>query len=70
MKAPFLNTLFKPCCYVQENAYKIYKWIPNDPKFDIINGKSGKRLMKIKEKSSLGMRCCVPAHCRGYMGKF
>jgi hypothetical protein len=68
MKAPFLNTLFKPCNYTMENAYKIYKWIPNDPKYDVSNGKSGKRIMKIKEKSSLPMRCCVPAKCRGYMG--
>jgi hypothetical protein len=60
MKAPFLNNLFCACCYTQENAYKLYKWIPNDPKWDVTNGKSGKRIMKIKEKSSLLMRCFVP----------
>lgn len=49
MKAPYLNNIFAPCCYAQENTYKLYKWIPNDEKYDIINGISGKRILKIKE---------------------
>ncbi len=49
MKPPLLNTLFRSCCYTQENAYKLYKWIPNDPEYDVANGKSGKRIMKLKE---------------------
>ena len=68
MKAPYLNTLFKCCCYTQENAYKLYKWIPNDPVYDVTNGKSGKRIMKVKERSALPMRCFMPASCRGYEG--
>ena len=66
MKAPYLNTLFKACCYTQENSYKVYKWIPNDLKDEVTNGKSGKRIMKLKEKSTLPMRCLIPASCRGY----
>ena len=38
MKAPYLNTLFKPCCYSQQNSYKVYKWIPNDSDYDKTNG--------------------------------
>jgi hypothetical protein len=26
--------------------------------------------MKLKEKSSMPMRCCVPEKLRGYMGQF
>lgn len=69
-KAPHLNCLFKPICYTQENSYKIYKWIPNDPEYDMTNGKSGKRIMKIKEKSSMHMRWLMPSSCRGYEGQF
>lgn len=70
MKAPLLNNIFAACCYSSENDYKIYKWIPNDPKWDVTNGKSGKRIMKIKEKSSLLMRCVAPVSCRGYEANF
>jgi hypothetical protein len=70
MKAPFLNNLFMPCCYSQENSYKLYKWIPNDARYDVTNGKSGKRIMKIKEKSGLALRTLCPSGCRGYVGKF
>ena len=66
MKAPLLNTLFKCCCYTQENVYKIYKWEPNDAEHDLTNGKAGKRIMKIKENSSLLSRCFTPSSCRGY----
>lgn len=66
MKAPFLNNICSPCCYAQENSYKLYKWIPNDPQYDIVNGMSGKRILKIKEQSSCCMRTCAPASCRGY----
>ena len=70
MKPPFLNTMFKPCCYRQQNSYKVYKWIPNDPTYDKTNGETGKRIMKIKEQSSYCQRCLVPASCRGYDGYF
>jgi len=53
MTAPYLNTIFCPCCYTSENVYKVYKWIPNDSKYDVINGMSGKRIFKMKEQSSL-----------------
>lgn len=70
MKAPLLNCLFMCCCYTQENAYKVYKWIPDDPESVMTIGKSGKRIMKLKEKSSLLMRCFTPASCRGYQTQF
>ena len=70
MKAPYLTTMYKPCCYSQENTYKIYKWLPNDPRWDVTNGKSGKKIMKIKESSSLCMRCCASESCRGYEASF
>lgn len=70
MKAPYLNNIFKLCCYTSENVYKIYKWEPNDHHFEITEGRSGKRIMKLKEKSSLPMRCFVPSSCRGYDGEY
>lgn len=42
------------------------KWIPNHEKFDKTSGEVGKRMMKIKERSSLGQRLCLPSSCRGY----
>ena len=63
--------MFKPCCYTAGNSYKIYRWKPNDEKYDVTNGEVGKRLMKLKEQSDLcPTRCLVPASCRGYSGNF
>ena len=53
VKPTYLNSLFKVCCYTQSNSYKIYKWIPNDKVYDRTNGEAGKRIMKIKEESSM-----------------
>lgn len=52
VKPAHLNCIFGACCYSQENSYKLYKWIPYDDK-NITVGMSGKRIMKIKEKSKL-----------------
>ena len=62
VKPTHLNCIFGACCYTQENSYKIYKWIPYDQK-NIAVGQSGKRIMKIKEKSKYIDRCLVP---KGY----
>lgn len=62
--------MFCLCCYSSENAYKIYKWIPNDEKYDKINGEQGKRVMKLKEKSSCCRRCITPASWRSYRGHY
>ena len=69
-KPQFLNTILKPCCYTAQNSYKIYKWKPNDTKFDKTNGETGKRIMKLKEHSGCCARLCLPTSCRGYDGYY
>lgn len=66
-KAPYLNTLFAACCYSSESVFKVYKWNPIDSTYDLANGESGKRIMKLKEQSPLTTRCFCPASCRGYI---
>ena len=65
VKPAHLNCILGACCYTQENSYKLYKWIPYDDK-KITVGMSGKRIMKIKEKSRLASRCLVPKGYRSY----
>jgi hypothetical protein len=60
MKPPYLNNMFGFCCYKASNTYKLYKWIPNDSRYDMTNGKSGKRILKIREQSSFISRCLIP----------
>ena len=62
----YLNTMFKPCCYSEQNRFEIFKWEPNDPKFDITNGKLGRRVLKSKEVSNLQHRFLTTSGCRGY----
>jgi hypothetical protein len=69
IKPNHLNTLCAPCCYTQETTYKVYKWIPYDAK-DITLGQSGKRILKLKEKSGCLSRCITPIPCRGYESTF
>ena len=47
LKAPYLNS----CCYNEQSCAKLYKWLPLDDT-DITRGKSGKRIMKLKERST------------------
>ncbi len=50
LKAPYLNS----CCYNEASCAKLYKWIPFN-ETDIAEGQSGKRVMKLKERSR-----CLP----------
>jgi hypothetical protein len=59
LKAQHLNNFFAPCCYKEASASKLYKWIPHD-KTDITSGKSGKRVLKLKERSLCVMRMLAP----------
>ena len=61
LKAPYLNS----CCYNEVSCAKLYKWIPLD-ETDITTGQSGKRVMKLKERSRCLPRSMLPAGCRGY----
>ena len=70
VKPMYLNALFALFCYRQQNKYEIMKWIPNHEKFDKTNGEVGKRLLKIKERSPLVERICLPTGCRGYSSYF
>ena len=69
-KPMYLNVLFSLFCYRQQNKYEIMKWIPNHEKFDKTNGEVGKRLLKIKERSKIQERICLPTGCRGYSSYF
>ncbi len=69
IKPNHLNTIFGLCCYTQETSYKVYKWIPYDAK-DITQGQSGKRILKLKEKSGCLARCITPIPCRGYESQY
>ena len=70
VKPQYKNLLLKPCCYTSENSYKVFKWIPNDPKYDKTNGSFGKKIMKLNEVSGCCMRCLVPSGYRGYDGYY
>ena len=68
MKPQYLSTIFKPCCYTAENSYKVYKWKPDDPKYRKTDGEVGKKIMKIREKSHVCLRCCCLPSRRHYVG--
>lgn len=59
-----------PCCYNFERDYKVFKWLPRDARYDKTEGKVGKRILKIKERTSQCQRYCLPSCCRGYDGFF
>lgn len=65
LRANYLNLMFGACCYTEQSSAKLYKWIPHDKK-NIYEGQSGKRILKMKESSSLPMRCFTPSCCKGY----
>ena len=69
VKTNHLDTLCGLCCYKEEAAYKVYKWIPYNSK-DITVGQSGKRILKLKEKSPCIARCMIPQICRGYESNY
>ena len=57
---PNYSNICSPCCYSAENSLKVYKWKPNDAKWQLTNGELGKKIMKIREKSKFYARCCCP----------
>jgi hypothetical protein len=69
LKAPHLNLLCAPCCYTEANSAKLYKWIPYD-KSDVTRGESGKRILKLKERSDCCKRYVTPGGYRGFSTLF
>ena len=70
VKPLYLSCISKLWCYNQQNSYHVHKWVPNEAKFDKLNGTLGKKIMKVKEHSSMKSRCCLPNFCKGYEGYY